>query len=301
MSEHRVLLVCMGLSLMVWFFVKMTETYESRGVLALNYQPPMGRVFAQPPLRSMPFKFSGTGWKLLRMGIFRRQPSLDFSLSSAPVQVISRTDISLKIEDELQLNLLELGQDNVTLRLDSLFSKKVKIKLDSIINFQNGYFFRDAVTLTPDSIVVFGASQMLDGISEVSTEPLKMACPETDFRKTLKLINPNPALLQFSSLQTELFLPVEQFTEKKLMLPVMVLNEQDSIQLVPATVELSCVVGVSRFNQVSATDFRVVAVFGGESGPGGVASTVPLTLVRQPEWVHSVQLSPKVVEYLIVE
>ncbi|MBK9015954.1 MAG: hypothetical protein IPM82_18880 [Saprospiraceae bacterium] len=269
--------------------------------MALNYQPPMGRVFAQPPLRSMPFKFSGTGWKLLRMGIFRRQPSLDFSLSSAPVQVISRTDISLKIEDELQLNLLELGQDNVTLRLDSLFSKKVKIKLDSIINFQNGYFFRDAFTLTPDSIVVFGASQMLDGISEVSTEPLKMACPETDFRKTLKLINPNPALLQFSSLQTELFLPVEQFTEKKLMLPVMVLNEQDSIQLVPATVELSCVVGVSRFNQVSASDFRVVAVFGGESGPGGVASTVPLTLVRQPEWVRSVQLSPKVVEYLIVE
>ncbi|MBK9015955.1 MAG: hypothetical protein IPM82_18885 [Saprospiraceae bacterium] len=31
LSEHRVLLVCMGLSLMVWFFVKMTETYESRG------------------------------------------------------------------------------------------------------------------------------------------------------------------------------------------------------------------------------------------------------------------------------
>jgi len=301
LSQHRVMLVCMGLSLLVWFFVKMTQTYESRGVLAMNYRTPMGRVFAEPPLRTMPFKFSGTGWRLLSMGIFNRRPSLDFNLSNAPLQVISRTDISLKIEDELRLNLLELGQDNITVRLDSLFSKKVAIKLDTAINFQNGYFFRDVATLTPDSVMVFGAAQMLDGFTEISTEPLEMDCPETDFRKSLKLINPNPTLLQFSAMKTELFMPVEQFTEKKLVLPVLVLNASDSIRLIPASVELSCVVGVSRYHEVNASDFRLVAVFGGESGPSGTASMVPLSLVRQPPWVRSVRLLPKAVEYLIVE
>lgn len=301
LSEHRVLLVCLGLSLLVWFFVKMTHTYESRGVLTLDYEPPLGRVFAEPPLRSMPFKFSGTGWKLLTMGIFRRQPNLDFKLTRAPMQVISRIDISRKIEEELKLNLLELGQDAVSIRLDSLFSKKVGIKLDTIISFKNGYFFRDSISLVPDSVTVFGAEQMLAGLETISTERLKMVCPENDFQTSLKLLNPHPELLQFSSKETEVYLPVEQFTEKKLTLPILVLNANDSIRLVPAVVELSVVVGVSHYKEVNPSDFRVVAVFGAALGSDSTASIIPLTLVRQPAWVRSARFTPKVVEYLIVQ
>lgn len=301
LSKNRVLLVCMGLSLLVWFLMKMAQTFESRGILMLEYRPPLGRVFAEPPLRSMPYKFSGTGWRLISMGIFHRTPSLEFHLSDLPTQVISRSEISRKIEEELQLNLLELGQDGITIQLDSLFAKKVKITLDTIINYQNGYYYRDSIQLKPDSIFVFGAPQMLAGITEVRTESLKMNCPQSDFSITLKLINPNPALLQFSSKQTTLTMPVEQFTEKKITLPITVLNEKDSVQLLPATVELSCSVGVSRFKEMTASDFRVVAIFGGETGPVGTASAVPLSLVRQPPWVRSARLSPNTVEYLIVE
>ena len=301
LGEHRVLLICMGLSLLVWFFVKMAQSYESRGFLALNYQQPIGQVFAEPPPHSLPFKYAGTGWNLLTMGIFRRHASLDFSLSDVPVQVITRSDISEKLEDELKINLLELGQNEITIRLDSLFSKRIKVKLDTAITFKNGYFIRDSISLSLDSITIFGAAQILAGITQISTVPLKMVCPETDFRTSLKLINPNPELLQFSTQEIEVFMPVEQFTEKKLTVPIMVLNASDSIRLVPAMVELSCVVGVSHYNEVSASDFRIVAIFGGESGPMGVASMVPLTLVRQPFWVRSATFTPRVVEYLIVQ
>lgn len=301
LGEHRILLICLGLSLLVWFFVKMTHTYESRGVLSLNYYPPMGQVFAEPPLRSMPFKFSGTGWRLLTLGILQGQLGINFNLSSSPVQIITRTEISRKIEEQLQLNLLELGQDAVTIRLDSLFSKRVMIHLDTLITYKNGYYFKDSITLLPDSITVFGAKQMLDPIDQVSTEKLKMPCPETDFKTSLSLLNPNPELLQFSSTRTDVFLPVEQFTEKTLTVPIMVLNAKDSIKLVPAVVTLSCVVGVSHYRDVSPSDFRVVAVFGGESGPTSTASMVPLTLVRHPAWVRSTRFTPRVVEYLIVK
>ncbi len=301
LGKHRVLFICMGLSFLVWFFVKMTQTYESRGVLAMNFQPPIGRVFAEPPPRSMPFKFSGTGWNLLTLGLFGRQPSLDFSLTNAPIQSISRTDISQKIEEELRLRLLELPHEEVTIYLDSLFSKKVSIKLDTTLSYPNGYFIRDSVMLTPDSVTIFGAEQTLADIDWIKTEPLKMFCPETDFEKTLTLINPNPELLQISAARTEMYMPVEQFTEKKLTLPILVLNAKDSIRLIPSTVELSCVVGVSRFNEIKPSDFRLVAVFGGETGPSGTASIIPLLLVRQPAWVRATSFSPRAVEYLIVQ
>ncbi|MCF8247646.1 MAG: hypothetical protein K9J37_11980 [Saprospiraceae bacterium] len=300
LDEHRVLFICLGLSLLVWFFVKMTQTYESRGQLELNYQTPIGLVFAEPPLRSMPFKFSGTGWNLLGMSVFQKQPGINFSLTSAPTQELRRTDISQKIEDELRLNLIELGQDVVSIRLDSLFSKKVRIQADTTIRFQNGYYFRDTVQLSPDSILVYGAAKMLDGISAVLTEPLILNDQVADFQTTLKLVNPNPELLQFSAKQTVLFLPIEQFTEKKFTVPILVLNARDSIRLVPNSVELRCVLGVSRYKQVSIADFKVVADFGENNGLDSMAKVVPLKLAKQPNWVRSVSITPRVVEYLIV-
>jgi len=301
LSKNRVLLVCMGLSLVVWFFMKMAQNFESRAVLNLEYKMPLGRMYTEPPLRSMPVKFSGTGWHLMTMGIFHRVPNLKFNLADVPTQVISRTEITRKFEEELRLNLLDLGQDNVTIQMDSLLSKTVKVKLDTVLSYENGYFFRDSIRLTPDSIEVYGAQEIIDGITEVATEPLKMKCPEQDYLRSLKLINPNPALLQFSANQTEMFMPVEQFTEKKIKVPIMVLNEKDSVLLVPSTVELSFTVGVSRFKEISANDFRVVAIFGGETGPVGTSTVIPLSLVRQPAWVRSTRLSPNSVEYLIVE
>lgn len=297
LSERRVLLLCMGLSLLVWFFVKMSQQYESRGALRLEYRLPMGHVFAEQPLSTMPFKFSGTGWKLLKMSVLRQKPSLVFKLSVAPKQIISRSDISKKIEEELRLNLLELGQDNLAISLDSLFFKKVKIELDTAISFENGYFFREDIRLSPDSILVFGALQLLEKITAIKTEPLKMKCPEKDFTKGLRILNPQPELLQLSAKETEVFMPVEQYTEKSLAVPVMVLNERDSVRLLPGVVELQCVVGISRYKELKPSDFRVVAVIGNEDA----TSTVPLTLVRQPAWVKSARIAPQSVEYLIVQ
>ncbi|MBI1226787.1 MAG: hypothetical protein GC192_16245 [Bacteroidetes bacterium] len=300
-GENRVLLVCLGLSLMVWFFVKMTQRYESRGQLNLNLEPPLGRVFSEPPPHSIPFKFSGTGWKLLLMSVFQRQPTLSFSLRNSPEQVITRSDISEKIEKEMRLTLLELGQDRIPIRLDSLFSKKVRVRPDLEIKFQNGYFYSDSASLTPDTIIVYGAEQMLQDINEVSTEPLKKTNPETGLEVTLKLINPNPELLQFSAKQIELYIPIEQFTEKKITVPILVMNSKDSIRLVPTMVTLNCVVGVSHFEQVSQADFKIVADFQERTGQDSMASVVPLNLLHQPEWVRSVSFSPRVAEYLIVK
>ncbi|MBK8564241.1 MAG: hypothetical protein IPN76_13120 [Saprospiraceae bacterium] len=296
-NERRVMLLCMALSFVVWFFVKMSNNYESRGALGLNYQLPTGPVFAEQPMTSMPFKFAGSGWKLLKMSLLRQKPSLSFNLSGASSQVITSSDISRKIEEELQLRLLELGQDNLAIRLDSLQSKKLRIELDTAISFENGYYFRDNIVLRPDSVMVFGAPQLLNLIDAIKTAPLKMECPEKDFSIVLDLLNPNPELLQMSVDKVEVFMPVEQYTEKKLMIPVMVLNERDSVRLLPGTVELECVVGISRYNDLSPADFRVVAVLDNENP----TPIVPLTLVRQPSWVKSARFSPQAVEYLIVQ
>jgi hypothetical protein len=113
---------------------------------------------------------------------------------------------------------------------------------------------------------------LLEKITAIKTEPLKMKCPEKDFTKALRILNPQPELLQLSAKETEVFMPVEQYTEKSLAVPVMVLNERDSVRLLPGVVELQCVVGISRYKELKPSDFRVVAVIGNEDATSTVSA-----------------------------
>ncbi|MBI5914166.1 MAG: hypothetical protein HY842_02220 [Bacteroidetes bacterium] len=298
--ERRVLLLCLVISLVVWLFVKLSKSYETRTQVLLEYQLPMGYRFSDVPSKSLEVSLSGTGWELLTNAIFRHRPKVAFSLSGSPKAEIERNEIIRKIEEKIALNVTDLSQDHISVAFDSVFSRKVKVVLDSAISFQNGYFIRDSISLTPDSIVIFGPAKLLEGIFELKTEKLAMSCPEKNFRKTLKINNPQPDLFEISTTETEVFIPVEQYSEKTVAVPVRVVNSTDSIRLVPAVVQLKCVVGLSRFKAVSAADFRVEADFSETLNTGG-QHTISLSLARQPKWVHSAVFSPKAVEYLIIQ
>ncbi|MCB0676040.1 MAG: hypothetical protein KDC30_05130, partial [Saprospiraceae bacterium] len=60
--------------------------------------------------------------------------------------------------------------------------------------------------------------------------------------------------------------------------------------------KIVCVVGMSHYNEVSATDFTVEADLQGIS-PRSENNTVPLQLTRQPAAARSVRFVPASVEF----
>lgn len=300
-GERAILLVCMGISLVIWLFVKMSKTYESKDYVKIEYKIPPGRRFLDTPPNRLFTHFSGLGWDLLSYSLFKRNRPIALTLSDKLAQEIQRDVLILKLEEQTGLKVLDINHNYLSVSLDSSASRLVPVELDTAIRISGNYNIRDSIQLSPSHVTVFGSAQLLSKIKQIKTERLDMVLPQQDFTKTLQLVNPQPGLVQLSATKVEAFIPIEEFTEKNFTVLVTAFNTTDSVQLLPFSASLTCVVGLSRYEALDPSDFMVVADFEGVQTVGGEANTVPLRVVRSPEWVKSVVVRPAAAEFLIVQ
>lgn len=298
--ERAILLICMGIALLFWVFTKLSKTYETARTFSLDYNLPLGMLFREPPPSELKVTLRASGWSLMSSYLFKRRSSVVFDLSAVESQEIERSEIISRIEENVSVEVTGLNRNHLSLQLDKTASKKVAIELDADLNFSPDFNLRNPVEMTPDSVMVYGPENLLNSITVLRTEPLQLDNPEQDFKKTLKIINPEPQLLQLSDSQTSVFLPVEQFTEKSFKVPILVTNVEDSVRIIPSVAELKCVVGLSHYDNLDETDFVVEANFENIVN-FREQNTVPLVLTGKPEWVRSVFFSPASVEYLIIQ
>lgn len=290
----------MGVSLVFWFFVKLSKTYETTQDILLQYQLPPGRQFMEIPPATMAVSLSDSGWKLLYNFLFHPHPTVSFELSSELKQEIQRDELISKVEQASNVKVANMGRNYLQISLDVTASKRVPVLLDADIEYRHDFYLRDSILIIPDSITIFGSRQLLEQLSNIKTEKLVLTGPEYDIRRVLQIEKPENLQCQLSATEVEVFIPVEQFTEKFFNLPVRVAHTRDSMRILPALATVTCLVGLSRFEELNDRDLVVEADFTGIENPTR-QNTVPLKLTSCPDWVRSVSILPKSVEYLIIQ
>jgi YbbR domain-containing protein len=115
----------------------------------------------------------------------------------------------------------------------------------------------DKIRLYPNKVTVYGPKHILDTLKIIRTECLimKNLNDTNTFRVQLSPIK----LLRFSTNSTKVGVFVEQFTERKVQLPVTTINcpEHLSVRTFPALVNATFLVGLSQFKKFNANDIQV--------------------------------------------
>ena len=93
---------------------------------------------------------------------------------------------------------------------------------------------------------------------------------------------------------------VEQFTQKSFFLPITIKNAPDSLKTFPERAKLSCLVGLSKFNEINRSSFELVADLQGIP-LNTEKNTIPVLLTKQPDFVRGVNFQPRSVEFFFVE
>jgi hypothetical protein len=300
--ERSVRLLCMGIALLFWTFVKMSKSYQDERTVQLSYQLPAGMQFREQPPNRLQVTFQGKGWDLLSSYVTRRYPVALFQVPPLLRYDLEREEIISQLQSQVSSNLevAELSQNHILLLLDSTAYKRVPVVADTSLNFATDFSFRDAIALQPDSVTLYGSAVILEHIHAVLTTPVVLKGLDHDVQRTAKLMNPRPGLLRLSDEQTTFSVLVEQYTEKKLKVPILKPQTADSMLLLPNSVEITFAVGLSRFNEVSESDFVIEADFDNVVNLKA-QNTVPLKVARQPMWIKSLSLSHDAVEYMIIE
>src|SRR5690625_1466772 len=225
-------------------------------------------------------------------------PELSIDLSNLPADSIN---LLYSIRDHRDFLIKELPLDvrnidfldrELTIPYKEKNTKVVPVFSHIDIDFAPGYSSENEVKIIPDSVHIIGPENLLDTISKVYTKSLTKENVKNDLNDVVGLDNSKYPDLSFGRNKVNYSLKVEKFTERKLNVPIKVINAPKgmTISLYPAEVMITFKVSLKRFNQIQGIDFDVVCDY--KDLIENQNFFIP-KIVSKPDVVKNVRLSPR--------
>lgn len=207
--------------------------------------------------------------------------------------IVSQFDPNIKIES--------INPETIAFRYDVNHVKKIPVVLDFDINFSPGYDLIDTYKLIPDSINVIGSKFLIDSITEIVTEQLKIKDVNSNLLVSLNLNLPKYAEdLKFSHNQVQVIAEIEKFTEGSIKVPVNIINIPDGIKIkyYPKEVSVVYYTSLSNFKSISASNFIVECDY---STLHSDDTYLTPKIMQQPDVVKNVRLNEKRIEFILLQ
>jgi YbbR domain-containing protein len=289
-KDRAVLMTCIGIALCFWLLNKLSMSFVKNIQITIFYNLPEGKTLNSIPPQYAFVTVRGTGWDILSEhsnNVIRLDLTADslqmFSLRNAFVQ----NNFS---------EILTINPDIISLGIEEAVSKKVKIEPILNLHFDEGFDLAESIELKPAEVTITGPGNFIEKIKAIRTDTLNFLNLKEKVIKKVRLL-PHP-ILKYNIEETEATIIAEQFTEKSLFIPIIVKNAPEQLTVFPNKIKLDCTVALSRYAQLSASNFIAEVDLKGLS-LNSANNTVPVILSHLPTYVRNVKFTPKSVEYYI--
>ena len=195
-------------------------------------------------------------------------------------------------------SILSIEPREIELRYDLLGNRMSQVSARVAITTKPGFQVFDSITVSPSEVRLFGSSKTLALLNEIKTKPVSL----DDVSKTTQL-NVQldlPAGVKSENETVTLIIPVEEFTEKKIQLPVLCsdIPENYVLRMFPSNVEITCYLPLSRFRELTEERLEIMIPFT-EFEENQATGKIFVRLTRKPAWVTNPVVSPNELEFII--
>ena len=213
--------------------------------------------------------------------------------------LISSEQLRLRISNYLKptTTILEIRPDSILLKYEKLYMKILPITLKSNIELSHQYKFSEDIKIKPSNVTVYGSKKTLDTLKSINTELLELKNISDTCYYYCKLIQNKS--LHYSVNKTRVSLFVEQFTERKIQIPVTAINcpENLAVRTFPAFVNATYIVGLSRFNTLNPLDIQVYLDY--NDLKSNKLSKQILKIKNNTTYISNILISPLEVEFIL--
>ncbi|MFC2116005.1 CdaR family protein [Bacteroidota bacterium] len=297
------------LSILFWFLTALNKEYVTSISYPVRYiRFPENKILVNDVPDRLELSVNASGFTLLSyqlrsrltpiifdvnsfsLNTFRDDPSSVYILSSYAKDGISR-QLSSEIE------ILDINPDSLIFKFAGRAKKLVRVNPILNLSFEKQFMQVGKYTIEPDSITVSGPEVIIDSIELVETEELIISGINESFDLEVKIKPINKVDLE--PVEVWLQVPVEKFTEANLKIPIEVVNLPDSFVLrtFPGEVNITCQVGLSAYETLQEHLFRAVVDYSDAGTMLG--SKLQVNLIKVPEFIQSLNYTPKSVEYIL--
>lgn len=299
-------LVFLMLSTVLWFFVKLSETYTTQTTFGIQFAEVPADKWISSPEQSVKMSLKIDGFHTLRYKMIREQNrfvtialnQVPYRLENANTYSFSSQYVAEQIAERLDISVSDISMNEamVYFNMDLLQSKVVPVVLNSDIKTQQQYEVYGIPTLEPASVTIFGPKEVIDTVKSVKTELLSKLNVNQSFTETVPL-NLFNGKIRSSIKEVKAEVQVEKFTEMDVAVPIRV-NDSVKVRFFPEAMTVKCLVAIKDYASIVPENFSVAVDM------KQLKEMQPLLDVSLESWPKHVQIlntRPDKVEYLIVQ
>jgi hypothetical protein len=281
--ERVVLLVCMGFATMFWLLNRLSTRYKKLMPVRVEYVLPAGKALRFAPPQYIDVTWQGTGWDL----ISNAKPRIVLMLDTDRIQYFAMRSV---VSQQLGNDALGVSPEQINVQLDKAETKLVPLKPNANLTFIKGFDLAGDIILTPSVLRVTGPRSVMDELKYLETDTLKFDQLK-DTLLTKAKVSTN-LIFELTQNTFDATIPVEQFTEKSLFIPLEVKNAPQQLRIFPNRIKLDCSVALSRYAQLSPNDFAAEVDLKNMDFKSK-NNTVTIVLTQQPSFIRKMKFYPQ--------
>lgn len=312
-----VFLVCLGCSSFFWLFIKLSRPAQADFEQPVSFvNIPSDVVLGNQSHSSVKYTVQSAGIRLLAYRYLFPTDTLYLNARNLGAKAVEgdlwhfvapgqlRAGLSARFDGTR--TLISFYPDTLFVKLLFASEKKIPVKLNASISFVKRFGQYGSVELNPDSVIVRGPSQMVDTLKFIETEHFVLEGINQNMKLTAALVNHGSMYgLSVAPKKIEITIPVEEFTEKSIEIPLQVIcahtgNEHhNNLRLFPKNVTVTCLVSLKDYASLDASMLSVHVNCPADAAPG--TNRLEVFVGTLPAFVSIQSIRPATVEFLIME
>jgi hypothetical protein len=306
-----IFLICCGISLFIWFLIKMSNDYVADIGMELEFTSIPDDKQLNNDNERIIVRLRANGGDLFSVKYLSLRRHIEVDLGRIEPKKSRYFDRYYILTRQLRPGISErfdfdhsligISPDTIYLELDDIISRSVKVRPRLEVKCKPQYMVYDSLLVMPTDIMVSGPASMIDTISYINTEYKKVSGLDDTMQVTLPLILPGyNDNISFSEKEVEIIIPVQQFTESTIRLPVQGSSEDTgigSIRTFPEYVELTYQVAIKDYQLVKDDMFRASVLY--DPVKDKKKTFLKVHIDESPDFIRIMRIDPDKVEYII--
>jgi YbbR domain-containing protein len=297
-----VFITCLALAAVAWVIVSLSDAndYHIKEVLTFK-NAPQKRAFRSLQSDTVDVTMKGTGWQMLfsKMTLDSKPVIIDLhTLENKNFVVLNNQLKQINAERDSNSWIYSFNPDTIYFDFTNRMVKKVKVKLMLAISYQQRFSLSGNINIKPAYITLSGPANRIQDITEWPTDSLKLKDINEDYTTRLNLRPVNDGALVIYPKTVQVGIPVDEFTEKTLEIPIKLANQHyDNVKIFPQKIKITFTVALSKYATTNEDDFEATADLDLWRQRG--YSSLPVKLSKVPAFCKMVSIEPKNIDFIV--
>lgn len=294
---------CLVLAVLAWVFTTLSNVYSYSVQEVLTYKnAPQKRAFHSLQPDTVKATVQGTGWQMLFSGMNKESKPITIDLATLENRnyvVLSSQLKQININKELTQPIISIDPDTLYFDFTNRLVKKVPVQLMLGLKYRKQFAVSGNIVIKPAYITVSGPTGRLKEISLWKTDSLQMQEVDETINTRINLQSVKEGNLNVYPKTVQVIVPVDEFTEKTLDLPVKLINNHnyDNVKVFPQRVKVTFTTALSRYPDMNEDLFEATADL--DLWRDHDYKSLPVKLTRVPPFCKIVKVSPANIDFII--